>query len=107
MPRPTKLTPELQQIIGDGVSLGLTYSLAAESAGVTYKTYSEWIKRGRQRNLGNIISFINILKNVMLMLQKLSWNAFMTLLMQGIARFACGFWKGDSRTILGGGYIGK
>jgi hypothetical protein len=41
MARPTKLTPEIQQKIGDGVSLGLTYSLAAESAGITYQTLNE------------------------------------------------------------------
>jgi hypothetical protein len=29
MPRPSKLTPEIQQKIGDGISLGLTYALAA------------------------------------------------------------------------------
>ncbi len=38
MARPTKLTPEIQQKIGDSVSLGLTYTLAANSAGVTYQT---------------------------------------------------------------------
>jgi hypothetical protein len=32
MARPCKLTPEIQQKIGDGVSLGLTYALAANSA---------------------------------------------------------------------------
>jgi hypothetical protein len=41
MARPTKLTPEIQQKISDGVSLGLTYSLAAESAGITYQTLNE------------------------------------------------------------------
>ena len=35
MPRPTKLTHEVQQKIGDSVSLGLTYALAANSAELT------------------------------------------------------------------------
>ena len=37
MVRSTKLTPELQQRIGDNVALGLTYSLAAEAAGINTK----------------------------------------------------------------------
>ena len=36
MARPSKLTPELQKRIGENIALGLTYRLAAESAGVTY-----------------------------------------------------------------------
>jgi hypothetical protein len=46
MVRSTKLTPELQQRIGDNVALGLTYSLAAEAVGITYKTLNLWLKRG-------------------------------------------------------------
>jgi hypothetical protein len=38
MARPCKLTLEIQQRIGENIALGLTYRLAAESAGVTYKT---------------------------------------------------------------------
>ena len=38
MPRPSKLTNEIQPKIGDGVSLGLTYTLAGNSAGITYQT---------------------------------------------------------------------
>jgi transposase len=47
MARPTKLTPELQPRIGDNVALGLTYFLAAEAAGITYKTLNSWIQRGK------------------------------------------------------------
>ncbi len=47
MARPTKLTDVVQQEIGDGVSPGLTYSLAASSAGVTYQTFNQWMKLGR------------------------------------------------------------
>jgi hypothetical protein len=45
---------------------GLTYSLAASAAGITYKTLNDWLNRGRQRNLGNIFSFIDTFKNAML-----------------------------------------
>jgi hypothetical protein len=33
MTRPSKLTPEIQQKIGENIALGLTYRLAAELAG--------------------------------------------------------------------------
>jgi hypothetical protein len=36
MSRPSKLTPEIQQKIGENIALGLSYSLAAEAVGVTY-----------------------------------------------------------------------
>jgi hypothetical protein len=73
--RPSKLTPTIQKRIGDNITLGLTYRLAAESAGVTYKTLNDGLKGDRLKNLGNIISFINISKNVMLMPLKFFWNA--------------------------------
>ena len=41
MARPCKLTSEIQQRIGENVALGLPYSLAAEAAGITYKTFNE------------------------------------------------------------------
>ncbi len=52
MARPTKLTPEIQQKIGDGISLGLTYSLAASAAGVTYQTFNQLMKLGRDSTSG-------------------------------------------------------
>jgi len=57
MVRPTKLTPELQQRIGDNVALGLTYSLAAEAVGVTYKTLNLWLKRGQTDKCGKYNQF--------------------------------------------------
>ena len=57
MPRPTKLTPEVQKKIGDGVSLGLTYSLAASAAGVTYQTFNQWMKLGRDSASGKYFEF--------------------------------------------------
>jgi hypothetical protein len=52
MPRPTKLTHEVQQKIGENVSLGLTYSLAAAAAGVTYQSLNSWMQRGRTEESG-------------------------------------------------------
>jgi transposase len=57
MARPSKLTPDIAKRIGDGVSLGLTYSLAAESAGVTYQTFNQWMQRGRNSTYGEYFQF--------------------------------------------------
>jgi hypothetical protein len=55
MARPSKLTPEIQKIIGDNISLGLTYRLAAEAPGITYKTLNQWVQRGKKFNVWRIL----------------------------------------------------
>jgi hypothetical protein len=57
MPRPSKLTPEIQHKIGENVSLGLTYSLAASAAGVTYQSLNSWLKRGQTEKSGKYLEF--------------------------------------------------
>ena len=57
MARPCKLTPEIQQRIGNNIALGLTYRLAAESAGVTYKTLNEWNQKGKTDKSGKYFDF--------------------------------------------------
>jgi hypothetical protein len=57
MPRPTKLTHEVKQKIGDGVSIGLTYALAASAACVTYQTFNQWMKLGRDSTSGKYFEF--------------------------------------------------
>ena len=57
MARPTKLTPEIQQKIGNGVSLGLTYALAANSAGVTYQSFNSWMSKGKIDKSGKYFEF--------------------------------------------------
>ncbi len=57
MPRPSKLTPEIQHKIGENVSLGLTYSLAASAAGVTYQSFNSWLKRGQTEKSGKYFEF--------------------------------------------------
>ena len=52
MARPTKLTPDIQKRIGDNIALGLTYSLAAEAAGITYKTFNEYMNKGKIEKSG-------------------------------------------------------
>jgi hypothetical protein len=41
MARPSKLTPDITQRIGDNVALGIPYALAAASAGITYQTLND------------------------------------------------------------------
>ncbi len=57
MVRPSKLTPDIQKKIGENIALGLTYRLAAESAGVTYKTFNEWMNRGKTEKSGKYYLF--------------------------------------------------
>jgi hypothetical protein len=57
MARPCKLTPEIQQRIGKNIALGLTYRLAAESAGITYKSFNEYMNRGKIENSGKYYQF--------------------------------------------------
>ncbi len=52
MARPCKLTYEIQQRIGENISMGLTYSLAAEAAGITYKTFNDWMNKGKTEKSG-------------------------------------------------------
>ncbi len=57
MARPTKLTPDIQNRIGDNIGLGLTYRLAAEAAGITYKTFNEWMNKGKNSESGEYFKF--------------------------------------------------
>lgn len=57
MSRPSKLTPDIKIRIGENIALGLTYSLAAESAGVTYKTFNLWLKKGENSTAGKYYQF--------------------------------------------------
>jgi hypothetical protein len=57
MARPSKLTPDIQKRIGDNIALGLTYRLAAESAGITYKTFNLWMHTGQTEKAGKYYLF--------------------------------------------------
>ncbi len=80
MARPTKLTPDITKRIGDGVSLGLTYSLAASAAGVTYQTFNQWMKLGRDSTSGKYYDFYKHIEQrnaegALKILQKLNYAA--------------------------------
>ena len=57
MARPTKLTYEIQQKIGENIALGLPYSLTASTAGITYQMYNEWMKRRQTEKSGKYYNF--------------------------------------------------
>jgi len=52
MARPSKLSPDITKRIGENIALGLPYSLAAEAAGITYQTFNEWHKKGKNSKSG-------------------------------------------------------
>jgi hypothetical protein len=62
MARPCKLTPEIQHRIGDGMSLGLTYALAASAAGVTYQSFNSWLKRGQTKSSVKYFDFYKFIR---------------------------------------------
>jgi hypothetical protein len=62
MARPSKLTKGVQQRIGDNIALGLTYRLAAEAAGVTYKTFNIYMNRGKTEKSGKCYQFAQYIK---------------------------------------------
>jgi hypothetical protein len=53
----SKLNQEVQPRIGENIALGLTYSLAAEAAGITYKTFNEYMNRGKTEKSGKYFEF--------------------------------------------------
>src|ERR1035437_6219569 len=62
MVRPSKLTPYIQKRIGDNIALGLTYRLAAEAAGITYKTFNEYMNRGKTEKSGKYHLFVQYIQ---------------------------------------------
>lgn len=48
MARPTKLNPDTAQTIIDHIAGCATYKAAAEAAGISYDTFNNWMRRGRE-----------------------------------------------------------
>jgi len=59
---PSKLNPEIQQRIGKNIARGLTYRLAAEWVGVTYKTFNVWMAKGRNSTSGEYFEFYKFIQ---------------------------------------------
>jgi hypothetical protein len=62
MARPSKLSPDITKRIGENISLGLPYSLAAEAAGITYQTFHEWHKKGKNSKSGEYFDFYKFIQ---------------------------------------------
>lgn len=60
--RPTKLTPQVQQKICVAISSGNYYEAACSYAGVTYKVFRDWMKRGAKAKRGIYREFRNAVK---------------------------------------------
>ena len=50
--RPTKLTPEVQETIVDGINAGLTFRLTCARAGVNPATFYRWLEKGEAAQTG-------------------------------------------------------
>ena len=57
MARPTKLTPDVQDLIVDGINAGLTFGLSCSRAGVHPATFYRWLEKGETANVGRYSEF--------------------------------------------------
>ena len=55
--RKTKLTPEVQEIIVDGINAGLTLGLTCARAGVARSTFYDWLEKGETAKSGVLMEF--------------------------------------------------
>lgn len=46
MPRPTKLTPDVQNVLISAIARGHTYESACQLARISFQTFRTWLKRG-------------------------------------------------------------
>ena len=60
--RPTKLNKEVCKTIADGITLGMPYEHAAVSAGVSYDTFNNWMKKGKVQKSGKYFEFFKTIK---------------------------------------------
>jgi hypothetical protein len=60
--RPSKLTPKVQNIVLEGIKLGLTYEKVANLANVSRVTLRNWFKTGQKAKSGPFFDFFNALQ---------------------------------------------
>lgn len=58
--RPEKLTPEVQAKILLGLQGGNFRKVAAQLAGVSYQTFAEWLRKGRDQRRGKYRTFFEV-----------------------------------------------
>ena len=59
--RPSKLTPELREELLENIELGMTYKLASQAVGITYRTFRNWVMRGEDAKSGEYFEFVQLL----------------------------------------------
>ena len=57
MGRPTKLTPERQQVLVDAIRAGNYYETACAAAGIEYQTFRNWMVRGQEGRGARYVEF--------------------------------------------------
>ena len=57
MARPTKLTPDVQEAIVDGINAGLTFRLSCARAGLDPATFYRWLEKGEAAKSGVFSEF--------------------------------------------------
>jgi hypothetical protein len=57
MARPSKLSTDITKRIGENIALGFPYAFAAEAAGITYQTFNDWHKKGKNSTSGEYFEF--------------------------------------------------
>ena len=57
MARPSKLTPEIHVKIVEAILYGASYKDAAESVGVVYDTFNNWMLAGKEAKNGKFYEF--------------------------------------------------
>lgn len=60
--RPSKLTPETQKRILEALSVGTTYELACQYAGISYETFRRWMNTGEDAKTGQFRAFYEAVK---------------------------------------------
>lgn len=110
MARPSKLTPETQAVIVDAILHGATYQDAAESAGVWYNTFNEWMKRGADAKSGIYYEFNEAVtranaecaKNMVRVIQSAAAKGDWKAALEWLKRRRRGEW-GDNMDVTSGG----
>lgn len=59
--QPTKLTPTVQKILVETVSVGAHYEVACKLAGITFQTFRNWQLRGEKEKNGIYFDFFETL----------------------------------------------
>lgn len=55
--RPSKLTPEVKKRLLDSLRLGNYYEAACAYAGIEYRTFRNWMKKGEEAKSGQFFQF--------------------------------------------------